>query len=224
LLSAYQGLERRVATFYELAGIPTAFPDSDVTTPIAPVTGSVTFDSLGQLVDPPAAGPFPAISVTGLNDGAADLDISWNFYNGQNPRLTQYAQPSAISANQQDGSAAAQLIRAGIGNGGLILAQYSNGVQEVAGQLAMASIRNPESLLAVGNNSFALSARTALPAIGVPGTGGRGNISGGAVESSTVDIAREFTNLIILQRGYQANAKVITTVDELSQETINLKR
>jgi flagellar hook protein FlgE len=162
--------------------------------------------------------------VTGLNDGAADLDISWNFYNGQNPRLTQYAQPSAISANQQDGSAAAQLIRAGIGNGGLILAQYSNGVQEVAGQLAMASIRNPESLLAVGNNSFALSARTALPAIGVPGTGGRGNISGGAVESSTVDIAREFTNLIILQRGYQANAKVITTVDELSQETINLKR
>jgi flagellar hook protein FlgE len=69
-----------------------------------------------------------------------------------------------------------------------------------------------------------LSSRTALPAIGVSGTGGRGTILGGAVESSTVDIAREFTNLIVFQRGYQANTRVITTVDELSQETINLKR
>jgi flagellar hook protein FlgE len=58
----------------------------------------------------------------------------------------------------------------------------------------------------------------------VAGSGGRGNIMGNAIESSTVDIAREFTNLITLQRGYQANARVITTVDEMSQETINLKR
>jgi flagellar hook protein FlgE len=88
----------------------------------------------------------------------------------------------------------------------------------------MASIRNPESLIAMGNNNYQLSARTALPAIGLPGTGGRGSIIGGAVEYSTVDIAREFTQLIVLQRGYQANSKVITAVDELSQETINLKR
>jgi flagellar hook protein FlgE len=88
----------------------------------------------------------------------------------------------------------------------------------------MASIRNPESLIAVGNNNYQLSARSALPAIGLPGTGGRGSIQGGAVEFSTVDIAREFTQLIVLQRGYQANAKVVTTVDEISQDTINLKR
>jgi flagellar hook protein FlgE len=112
----------------------------------------------------------------------------------------------------------------GIGNGGTVLAQYSNGQQLVVAQLAMASIRNPESLLSVGENSYGLSARSALPAIGLPGTGGRGAILGGAVEQSTVDIAREFTNLIVFQRGYQANARVITSVDELSQETINLKR
>jgi flagellar hook protein FlgE len=88
----------------------------------------------------------------------------------------------------------------------------------------MASIRNPESLVAVGDSAFQLSERSALPAIGTPGTGGRGSILGGAVEASTVDIAREFTNLIVLQRGYQANTRVITTVDEISQETINLKR
>jgi flagellar hook protein FlgE len=94
----------------------------------------------------------------------------------------------------------------------------------VVGQLAMAAIRNPESLIAVGNNNYQLSAKTANPAIGLPGTGGRGKIVGGAIEYSTTDIAREFTNLIVLQRGYQANSRVVTTVDELSQETINLKR
>jgi flagellar hook protein FlgE len=152
------------------------------------------------------------------------MNISWSLYNGTNPRLTQFAQTSAISAIGQDGNPAAQLIRVGLGDAGTVLAQYSNGQQVTVGQLAMASVRNPESLLSVGNNSYQLSARSALPAIGLPGTGGRGTIMGGAVENSTVDIAREFTNLIILQRGYQANSRVVTTVDEISQETINLKR
>ena len=66
------------------------------------------------------------------------------------------------------------------------------------------------------------SALTASPAIGLPNTGGRGDIQGGAIESSTVDIAQEFTNLIVLERGYQANSRVVTTADQLSQETINL--
>jgi flagellar hook protein FlgE len=105
-----------------------------------------------------------------------------------------------------------------------MLAQYSDGQQVVVGQVAMASVRNPESLIAAGNNNYQASARTATPAIGLPNTGGRGDIVGGAIEASTVDIAKEFTNLIVLQRGYQANSRVITTVDELSQETINLKR
>lgn len=201
-----------------------SIPDADVSSPVAPVTGSITFDSSGKMVDPPVAGPFPALAITGLANGAADLTLNWQLYEGQNPRLTQYTQASAVAANQQDGSATAQLIRVGIGNGGVVLAQYSNGVQSPVGMLAMASIRNPESLLAVGNNSYQLSARSALPAIGEPGSGGRGNVTGGAIENSTVDIAREFTNLIVLQRGYQANARVITTVDEMSQETISLKR
>jgi flagellar hook protein FlgE len=111
-----------------------------------------------------------------------------------------------------------------LGNGGKILAQYSNGQQVVVGQVAMATVRNPESLIASGNSTFQLSARTALPAVGLPDTGGRGSVLGGTVEASTVDIAREFTNLIVYQRGYQANARMITTVDDISQETINLKR
>lgn len=198
-------------------------PDADVSAAIAPLTGTLQFDSNGALTSPDAATDV-SFAITGLANGASDINLRWDIFNGPTPRITQYAQPSAVSANYQDGEPSAQLIRVGIGDGGRVLAQYSNGVQEAVGQLAMASIRNPESLVAVGDSAFQLSERSALPAIGTPGTGGRGSILGGAVEASTVDIAREFTNLIVLQRGYQANTRVITTVDEISQETINLKR
>ncbi len=202
-----------------------SIPDADVTTPITPVTGTLQFAANGTLASPLVTDTMPEISITGLANGASDIDpLTWNLYDGATARLTQYTQPSAVSANAQDGSPAAQLLRVGLADEGVVLAQYSNGEQKVVGQLAMAAIRNPQSLIAVGNNNYQLSARTALPAIGLPGTGGRGSIIGGAVENSTVDIAEEFTNLIVLQRGYQANTRVITTVDEMSQETINLKR
>ncbi|HZO51081.1 MAG TPA: flagellar hook protein FlgE [Bryobacteraceae bacterium] len=201
-----------------------SFPDGDVSTPVTPVTGQITFDSSGKMIDPPVAGPLPQIVVTGLSNGAADMTLDWQLYDGTVPRITQFTQTSSVNANQQNGSPAAQLVRVGIASGGFVLAQYSNGQQLSVAQLAMASVRNPESLIALGDNAFGLSARSALPAIGLPGTGGRGSILGGAIENSTVDIAREFTNLIVLQRGYQANARVVTTVDEMSQETISLKR
>ncbi len=199
-------------------------PDSDLTAPFTPVTGTLTFDANGRLTSPSATDAAPVLNVTGLANGASDLDITWSLWDGTRPRLTQFTQPSAVSALAQDGSPTANLIRVGLADGGKVLAQYSNGQQVVVGQLAMAMVRNPESMIAAGDNNFQLSARSALPAIGLPGTGGRGTVLGGAVEGSTVDIAREFTNLIVLQRGYQANSRVVTTADELSQETINLKR
>ena len=200
------------------------FPSADVTAPVAPVTGTINFSTAGQLATPTAAGPFPSIAINGLKSGAADMNVTWNIFNNATPRLTQYTQPSAVSALTQDGSPTAQLVRVAVGDGGALLAYYSNGVQAVFGQFAMATIRNADSLIAAGNNNFTLSARSANPAIGIPSTAGRGSIIGGAVEGSNVDIAREFTNLIVLQRGYQANAKTVTTVDEMSQDTINLKR
>lgn len=199
-------------------------PDADLKSAFTAVTGSVNFDSNGKLVTPGPLDPSPQIPIVGFADGASDMTINWNLYNGATPRLTQYTQPSSPSAAAQDGSPAAQLIRVAIGSGGSILAQYSDGAQTVVGQLAMATIRNPGSLIAVGNNDYQASGRTALAAIGIPGSGGRGQVVGGSVEASTVDIAKEFTNLIVYQRAYQANAKVITTVDQISQETISLKQ
>jgi len=199
--------------------------DADVQNPPAtPLTGSITFDASGKLVTPVAADPAPQLQITGLKDGAADMNVAWSLFNGTTPRMSQYAQASATSAVGQDGRPSAQLTNISLGDGGAVVAQYSNGQQIVVGQLAMAVIRNPESLLAVGNNNYQLSFRTAVPAVGLPGTGGRGTAIGGAVESSNVDIAQEFTNLIVLQRGFEANSKIITAVDELSQVTINLKK
>ena len=198
-----------------------AVPDADMQNPpFTPLTGSLTFNSDGSLSSTTAP-PQPLV-ISGLADNAADMSVNWNLYNGTTPRVTQYAQPSSTSAVAQDGSPAAQLVQVGVGNGGQILAQYSNGDQTVVGQIAMATVRNPDSLVAVGNNNYELSANSALPAIGVPGTGGRGTVQGGALESSTTDIATEFTNLIVYQRAYEANAKVVTSVDELSQDTIEL--
>jgi flagellar hook protein FlgE len=205
-------------------------PGSDLASGTAATqTGSVTFDSNGKLTSPVAPNPpattSPTLAVSGLADGASDMSIAWNLYDSSNQaRLTNYSQSSAVSANAQDGSAAAQLTHIGIADGGQIIAKYSNGQQIAVGQLAMASIVNPESLIAAGNNNYQLSSKSALPAIGLPSTGGRGEILGGSVESSTVDIAKEFTNLIVYQRAYEANSKVITSTDQLSQDTINLIR
>jgi len=186
-------------------------------------TGTLTFGPDGRLTDPAAGAPI-AIAVTGLADGASDMNIDWDLYNSAAGRITQFGQPSATSASTQNGKGADPPVRIGLADGGEILANYANGDQVVVGRVALASIRNPDSLTATGNNAFQLSGRTASPGIGLPGTGGRGTIVGGSVEASTVDIAKEFTNLIVYQRGYEANSKVVTTSDQISQDTINLIR
>ena len=118
--------------------------------------------------------------------------------------------------------AAGQISNVSLQNGGLLMAQYSNGQQVAVGQLAVATIANPDSLSSVGDNNLAATATTGTPAVGIAGTGSRGQITAGALESSTVDIATEFTNLLTFERGYQANSRVISTSDQLLQETLNL--
>ena len=153
------------------------------------------------------------------------MDVTWQLYDTwARARVTQYSQISAPTATAQNGAASAALTKVGIADNGEILASYSNGTQRVVGLLAMASIRNPQSLIAVGNNNFQASEQTALPAVGLSNTGGRGKVVGASLEYSTVDIAKEFTNLIVYQRSYQVNSRVVTTADEMSQETVNLKR
>ena len=153
--------------------------------------------------------------------------MTWSLYTpGRNfaGLLSQFAQTSAASATSQDGVLAAQLTGITLGDGGTLMATFSSGKQVAIAQVALAAIGNPDSLVSVGNNNFQLGTETLTPTIGLPQTGNRGQILGGSLESSNVDLAKEFTNLIIYQRGYQANAKVITTQDQLSQVLLNIKQ
>ncbi len=195
-------------------------------TPSSVATGSLSFDANGNLTSP-AAPAQVQIPITGLADGANDMNINWNLAtdagNGT-PVITQYSAASAVSASTQDGVPASQVTQVSIANGGAITAQFSDGNQVVIGQLALASVSNPDSLISVGENNFQVGADTATPVVGVPGTGTLGTVEGGALEASTVDIATEFTNLIVYQNSYDANSKVISTLDQMTQNLLNMQQ
>jgi flagellar hook protein FlgE len=201
-------------------------PGADVgaKTPQTIGTQALTFDPNTGLLLTPAAGTPLALTITGLADGATfPAAINLNFYNSDGtPALTQYAQPSALTSTSQDGNPAAQMTSIAIVNGGLVQATFSNGQTQVEGQIALANIENPDTLTNVGNNEFALSGLTAAPAVGTPQTAGRGQILGSSLEASNVDMATQFTNLIVFQRGYEAATKVISTADTMSQDLIQL--
>jgi flagellar hook protein FlgE len=184
--------------------------------------GTVTFNTDGTLSN--AAGTAPvAVNINGLADGAANMTMNWSQFDANgNGLLTNYAQTSNLGSSQQDGSEAAQLNAVSIQTGGAVVAVYSNGEQKVEAQLALAAIQNPTSLQNVGNNNLAISTLTATPAIGVPQSGGRGQILGASLESSNVDMAQQFTNLIVYQSAYQASSRVISTANNMTQDLMQL--
>jgi flagellar hook protein FlgE len=187
-------------------------------------SGNLTFNGSGQLTAPPPGAPI-ALNITNLADGANNLAMNWDLYDaGNNGLLTQFAQPSGTSATTQDGLTSGQIVNINMGNNGILLANYSNGQQLPVAELALANIQNPETLVSVGDNNLKATNATATPAIGTADSGGRGQVVGGALEGSTVDIAQEFTMLIGAQRSYEANGKVITTSDQMLQTLISLKQ
>ena len=200
-------------------------PPGDLATPSSTplATGKVTFGGNGTLSSPTSKAAPPVINVAGLADGASNMSINWNLFDSSgNSTLTQLAQSSGVAKTSQDGTAAGQISSVSLQNGGLVVASYTNGTQVTIGQLALASISNPNTLTAVGNNNLAATATTAPITVGAADTVGRGQIIAGSLESSTVDMATQFTNLLTYERSYQAASRVITTSDQLLQETVNL--
>ena len=201
--------------------IPAADLQSGGTTSLA--TGTLTFDANGNISSPAASTDPQPVKVTGLADGAADMSIGWNLFDSAgNSNVTQLAEASGVGATTQNGAAAGQIVNVTMENGGTLMANYSNGKQTAVGQLALASIPNPQTLVSLGNNNLQATAATGTVSVGAANTGGRGQIVAGSLESSTVDIASEFTKLLTYERSYQAASRVITTSDQLVQETVNL--
>lgn len=201
-------------------------PAADVGAAGAPVvvnSGTVTFDGSGTLTAP--AADVTGINITGFANGSNDINFDWQLYNSAGlPLLTQVAAPSAVSSTRQDGFSSGTLQSFTIGSDGIIQGIFSNGQTLPLGQIALATFPNLQGLLRDGDNNFLGTLSSGAPSIGVPGTGGRGILAGSALELSNVDIAREFAQLILAQRGFQANSRAVTTFDEITQEAINLKR
>ena len=170
----------------------------------APATGTLTFNTDGTL----ATGGTLAI-------GGRNVDLSG---------VTGYAALSTVEVETVNGNQAGSLQSFSINADGTIIGAFSNGTKQDIGRIALATFANPVGLQKAGGSLYTTSVNSGNPQVGTAGTGGRGSLIGGAVEMSNVDLSSEFTNLIIAQRGFQANSRVITTSDELLQELVNLKR
>ena len=191
--------------------------------PVTVQTGTLTFNGAGQLTAP--AANVTGITVNNLADGANNLTFAWDLYDATGAGIvTQVAAPSATSTTHQDGFSSGTLVSYIISSDGTIQGTFSNGQTSALGQIALASFQNDQGLVRNGSNEFLASLASGQANIGAPGTGGRGTLSGGALEQSNVDIATQFAQLILQERGYQANAKAVTTFDEVTQTAINLKQ
>ncbi|POZ89457.1 MULTISPECIES: flagellar hook protein FlgE [Petrotoga] len=151
--------------------------------------------------------------------GAGPVNVSINFQ-----ELSQFFAENSIAVIEQDGNSQGTLESFAINTNGQIIGSFTNGLTAPLGQVALATFNNPEGLSAIGNSMYVMSSNSGLPQIGVSGVGGRGSINPGALEMSNVDLAEEFTNMIIAQRGFQANSRSITTADAILNELVNIKR
>jgi len=138
--------------------------------------------------------------------------------------LSGYANLRTVAISSQDGRASGALVSYALTADGSLVGTFSNGAAEVLAQVALASFDNPEGLEKAGSSQYRVGANSGAPRVGAAGSDGLGDLVSGALEMSNVDLSQEFTNLIVAQRGFQANARIITTSDEVLQELTNLKR
>jgi flagellar hook protein FlgE len=138
--------------------------------------------------------------------------------------LTQFSGNTEARVSNSDGSGAGVLSSYTVSNTGQIVGVFSNGLKQTLGQVALANFNNVNGLEKIGDSMFRSTVNSGLAQVGPAGSAGLGLITSGALEMSNVDLAQEFTNLVIAQRGFQANSRIITTSDEILQELVNLKR
>jgi flagellar hook protein FlgE len=196
------------------------------TTQIA--SGSLSFDSSGALVlagNPPSTTiPVvvpPAGSGATFANGARSMSMNWDLTDAVgNTTITQTSTASATSKTTQNGSPSGSLKSYAVLSDGTIEGTFSSGQTLSLGQVAVASFANLQGLQSVGDGNYQASVASGSASVGVAGTSGRGTIVGGSVEQSNVNIATEFARLIVAQQAYSANAKAVTTFNQVSQATL----
>ncbi|APR52567.1 flagellar hook protein FlgE [Sphingomonas koreensis] len=188
-------------------------------------SGKVKFNPDGSL---DLAGSDPALF--------ANLDIGWTNGAGSTPirlslgsddgldGLTQSANESGLLSSSVDGGMLGTVASVEISDAGIVSAIFEDGTSRAIYQLPIATFQNPDGLTRIGGNAYMMSQDSGNFAINKPGALGAGTIAAGKLEASNVDLAQEFSNMILFQRAYSASSKIITTVDDMLQEVSNLKR
>jgi flagellar hook protein FlgE len=186
-------------------------------------SGNIIFDTDGT---PLTISPTPpSITLSGFTTGAGNASIALDLGTiGGTDGLTQFAGNFTISNIDQDGVRFGNYTGINISDQGIVTALFDNGQRLDIYQLPLGMFRNPNGLESKSGNVYLETDRSGNFQLNLAGNGGAGDIVPGALEASTVDLAEEFTKMIITQRAYSANTKVITTADEMLDELIRVKR
>jgi len=198
-------------------------------------SGYFTFNSTGALTSygttAGAGTPITAdlnLTISGFPSGANNLSVVWDVYNNATStvrsELTGFASDSVMNSMVQDGYGTGVLRGLSVDQDGIISGLFSNGQTQQMWQVELADFLSPWGLSRQGNSLFAETAQSGQPVLGTAGDGGFGTIYGSSLELSSVDLSGEFVDMIQNQRAYQANSRIITTVDQMLQEVVNLKR
>ena len=189
----------------------------------AEMSGTLTFDGKTGLIAEGSESSFE-LNITGKDSFTSPVQVDFS-------SITCYGNESTIDCVRGDkngegaGKAVGTMISVGVQTDGKIVAAYSNGDNEVIGQIAVANFSNPAGLEKVGDNLFAATLNSGeFNGIGEDVTANGGSISSGTLEMSNVDLSTEFTDMIVTQRGFQANSRIITTSDTMIEELLSLKR
>ncbi|KNZ70879.1 flagellar hook-basal body protein [Thermincola ferriacetica] len=179
----------------------------------------ITFNPDGTYNSPAPGTSTLNLNLNGSVGASTPITVKIDF-----TKLTQFNGSSNADMNSQDGYPSGVLNGYAIDKSGIITGRFSNGLTKPLAQVALANFNNPAGLMKAGENLYVQSNNSGNAQIGAAGSGGRGNISPGQLEMSNVDLSQEFTDMIITQRGFQANSRIITVSDEMLQELVNLKR
>ncbi len=226
-----QGVAKPVNLYFEKNGanswdVYTELDDPSATPPFtATPIGQITFDNDGNIIGPaatpPATGFTLPLSITPTPpnpNGLPAYNVEVNL-----DGVTQFGTKFAVSELTQDGYTSGQLTGINIGDDGVILTRYSNGVTRAEGQVVLASFRNTQGLAAMGGNTWVETYESGQPTFGAPTDGNFGALRAGALEDSNVDLTAELVNMMTAQRAYQANAQTIKTQDQVMSTLVNLR-
>jgi len=188
-------------------------------------SGAIAFDANGTLESYSYSQGASSFTFDPKNGADIPMDIVLDFGTiGSSDGISQFASTATVIARDQNGYSSGVLDNVVIDDRGTITGTFTNGNARVIAQCILVTFNNAAGLLRAGDNVYDVSANSGLPIYGLAGTSINAVVVPGAVEMSNVDMAEEFTNMIIAQRSFQANARTVTTSDEMLQETVNLKR